>query len=64
MNCPNCNEPEECIEIGTQWCHQCNIESLRYVCDECLKEFLACGHDPPEKHACDCNASKLRQGRF
>ncbi|MHA1144897.1 MAG: hypothetical protein ACTSRW_09195 [Candidatus Helarchaeota archaeon] len=59
--CPNCGEIEELIEIGPDWCNECHAESVKYMCDECMKEFLACGHLPAEVHACDSTASKLKR---
>ena len=60
MKCPNCGEPEEIIEIGHEWCSECNTRINKHICDECTSEFLICGHAIPEKHQCDCTRSTLR----
>jgi transposase-like protein len=61
MKCPSCEETEELIEIGPDWCNECGVETVRYMCDECMKEFLACGHFPAEKRVCQSTASKFKR---
>ncbi|NHI91520.1 MAG: hypothetical protein EAX96_03385 [Candidatus Lokiarchaeota archaeon] len=59
VSCPDCT-CEDYTQGEKTWCSECKKDVYAYYCDDCTLKYYSCGHKPPEKHQCDCTASKLR----
>ena len=57
MKCPRCGK-EEIEKLGEDWCINCNNKTVKFVCMNCLTNFLECGHILKEKRQCSVTKSR------